>query len=98
MQDPLPLIPFPGPVDATVSIPGSKSYTNRALLIAAMADGRSVLHGALFSDPCKTGAYGCGLPTLSYSPPRRCYPHRWRHTISGSSRAGSLWHRAGACR
>ena len=50
MQDPLPLIPFPGPVDATVSIPGSKSYTNRALLIAAMADGRSVLHGALFSD------------------------------------------------
>jgi 3-phosphoshikimate 1-carboxyvinyltransferase len=39
-----------GPVDATVSLPGSKSYTNRALLLAALASGRSTLTGALFSD------------------------------------------------
>lgn len=33
-----------------VSIPGSKSITNRALLLAALAEGRSVLKGVLFSD------------------------------------------------
>lgn len=38
------------PIDATVSLPGSKSYTNRALLLAAFASGRSTLTGALFSD------------------------------------------------
>lgn len=36
------------PVD--VSVPGSKSITNRALLIAALANGKSVLKGVLFSD------------------------------------------------
>ncbi len=34
----------------TVSVPGSKSITNRALLLATLAEGRSVLEGALFSD------------------------------------------------
>lgn len=33
-----------------VEVPGSKSITNRALLMAALADGRSVLRGVLFSD------------------------------------------------
>lgn len=33
-----------------VEVPGSKSITNRALLIAAMADGTSTLKGVLFSD------------------------------------------------
>lgn len=50
MQDPLPIQPLTAPVDAVVPVPGSKSYTNRALLIAALADGHSVLRGALFSD------------------------------------------------
>lgn len=36
------------PVEAEV--PGSKSITNRALLIAALCEGTSVLHGVLFSD------------------------------------------------
>jgi 3-phosphoshikimate 1-carboxyvinyltransferase len=38
-----------GPVDAVVSLPGSKSLTNRALLLAALADGPSVLRRALRS-------------------------------------------------
>jgi 3-phosphoshikimate 1-carboxyvinyltransferase len=42
--------PLGRPVDATVELPGSKSYTNRALLIAALAEGRSVIRRALFSD------------------------------------------------
>lgn len=33
-----------------VEVPGSKSITNRALLIAALAKGKSVLRGVLFSD------------------------------------------------
>ncbi|WP_018682320.1 3-phosphoshikimate 1-carboxyvinyltransferase [Actinokineospora enzanensis] len=37
----------PAPVHATVAIPGSKSITNRALVLAALADGPSTLTGAL---------------------------------------------------
>jgi 3-phosphoshikimate 1-carboxyvinyltransferase len=39
-----------GPVDAAVGPPGSKSLTNRYLLCAALADGRSTLRGASLSD------------------------------------------------
>lgn len=38
----------------TVSVPGSKSITARALLLAALADGESTLCGAQFSKDCKT--------------------------------------------
>lgn len=38
------------PVDWVVEVPGSKSMTNRALLMAALADGRTTLRGVLFSD------------------------------------------------
>lgn len=34
----------------TVSVPGSKSLTNRALLLATLANGTSTLRGVLFSD------------------------------------------------
>src|SRR4029453_709644 len=37
-------------LDASVQIPGSKSITNRALLLAALANGVSTLSGVLFSD------------------------------------------------
>lgn len=36
--------------DWTVEVPGSKSMTNRALLMAALANGRTTLDGVLFSD------------------------------------------------
>jgi len=38
------------PFDLTLSAPGSKSLTNRALLIAALSDGPSTLDGVLFAD------------------------------------------------
>jgi len=38
------------PVSAIVEVPGSKSITNRAFLIAALAKGKTKLHGALESD------------------------------------------------
>jgi 3-phosphoshikimate 1-carboxyvinyltransferase len=50
VQDPYPIRPLDRPVDAVIPVPGSKSYTNRALIIAAMAEGRSTLRGALFSE------------------------------------------------
>lgn len=42
--------PLRTPPNATMEVPGSKSYTNRALLVAALARGDSTLTGALFSD------------------------------------------------
>lgn len=42
--------PLKGPVTLSVSVPGSKSITNRALLLAALANGTSTLKGTLFSD------------------------------------------------
>ena len=48
--DELEIVPLDGPPDATVLVPGSKSVTNRALLIAALADGRSRIRNPLFAD------------------------------------------------
>ncbi|MEU2203358.1 3-phosphoshikimate 1-carboxyvinyltransferase [Microbacterium oleivorans] len=43
--------PTPGePVHAHVTVPGSKSLTNRELVLSAIADGPSLLTGALHSD------------------------------------------------
>ncbi len=39
---------------AVVRVPGSKSITARALLLAALADGESTLYGAQLSDDCAT--------------------------------------------
>ena len=36
-----------GPVRATLRLPGSKSITNRALILAALSDSPSVLRGVL---------------------------------------------------
>ncbi len=49
LADPLPIVPFTRPVGGEVTLPGSKSITNRALLLAALADGPVTLTGALFS-------------------------------------------------
>ena len=47
------IIPLEKPIDAVVSIPGSKSYTNRALLMAALV-GKSVkIKNPLSSDDTK---------------------------------------------
>jgi 3-phosphoshikimate 1-carboxyvinyltransferase len=44
------ITPVQHPLNAIVRVPGSKSLTNRALLIAALADGPTKLTNALFSD------------------------------------------------
>jgi 3-phosphoshikimate 1-carboxyvinyltransferase len=50
LPDPLPIRPVAGPLDADVTVPGSKSITNRALVCAALAGGSSTLRGALAAD------------------------------------------------
>lgn len=42
--------PVKGPLDAVVTLPGSKSITNRALITAALADGASLLTGLLLAE------------------------------------------------
>ena len=49
-MDAVEIQPVTRPFDATVQLPGSKSYTNRALLIAALARGESTITDALASD------------------------------------------------
>ncbi len=50
LPDPYPVPVARGPVSGRVELPGSKSITNRALIIAALADGTSTLRGVLDSD------------------------------------------------
>jgi 3-phosphoshikimate 1-carboxyvinyltransferase len=46
----LEITPLKKPPDATIRVPGSKSVTNRALIIAALAEGHSRIFNPLFSD------------------------------------------------
>ena len=57
--------PVTGKIDAVVIVPGSKSYTNRALVTAALADGESTITNALFSDDTNymaTSLNALGIP------------------------------------
>lgn len=51
---PLPSVieidPLQGPVRVEITVPGSKSITNRALVLAALAEGETTLRGALWSE------------------------------------------------
>jgi 3-phosphoshikimate 1-carboxyvinyltransferase len=49
----LPIQPFTHPVSGAVVLPGSKSLTNRALLLAALGSAPVTLAGALFSEDTK---------------------------------------------
>jgi 3-phosphoshikimate 1-carboxyvinyltransferase len=44
------IVPLTQPVRAEITVPGSKSITNRALILAALADGEVTLKGALWSE------------------------------------------------
>src|ERR1700690_1859503 len=44
------IVPLDKPVRAEITVPGSKSITNRALILAALADGEVTLRGALWSE------------------------------------------------
>jgi 3-phosphoshikimate 1-carboxyvinyltransferase len=44
------IVPLTQPVRAEITVPGSKSITNRALVLAALSEGEATLHGALWSE------------------------------------------------
>jgi 3-phosphoshikimate 1-carboxyvinyltransferase len=75
-------------LDAVVRVPGSKSVTNRALLLAALADGESVLEGALHAGD--TDAFAGGLAGLGFAV-------AWEET-AGNGAAGRLRVRGAAGR
>jgi 3-phosphoshikimate 1-carboxyvinyltransferase len=50
LPDLIEIVPLDKPVRAKITVPGSKSITNRALILAALADGEVTLTGALWSD------------------------------------------------
>lgn len=50
LPDLIEIVPLTEPVQAEITVPGSKSITNRALVLAALADGEVTLKGALWSE------------------------------------------------
>ena len=50
LPDLIEIVPLAAPVRAEITVPGSKSITNRALILAALADGETILKGALWSE------------------------------------------------
>lgn len=49
IPDPYPVPPFRRPLQGSIALPGSKSLSNRALILAALAEGETTLEGLLFS-------------------------------------------------
>src|SRR3974390_145575 len=50
LPDLIEIVPIKKDFGAEITVPGSKSITNRALILAALADGETILHGALWSE------------------------------------------------
>jgi 3-phosphoshikimate 1-carboxyvinyltransferase len=50
LPDLIEIVPLDKPVRAEVTVPGSKSITNRALILAALSEGEKILQGALWSE------------------------------------------------
>src|SRR5258707_9735167 len=50
LPDLIEILPIEKPVRAEIAVPGSKSITNRALILAALGDGETILRGALWSE------------------------------------------------
>jgi 3-phosphoshikimate 1-carboxyvinyltransferase len=50
LPDLIEIVPLDKPVRAEITVPGSKSITNRALILAALAEGDVTLEGSLWSE------------------------------------------------
>ena len=77
----LPIEPFIRPAAGAVTLPGSKSLTNRALLLAALCDQPVELRGALFSED--TEIMSAALRELGIPVEANAAAHTFR--ISGSA-------------
>jgi 3-phosphoshikimate 1-carboxyvinyltransferase len=79
LPDCLEIRPLSRPIDAVISVPGSKSITNRALVLAALAEGESVLENALFSDD----SYWCSQALQRMGIPVQAEAESARYTVQG---------------
>lgn len=84
MIDPLPIQPLRGTLDASVQLPGSKSITNRALILAALAEGKTILEGALFSRDTRIMLEA--LQVLGFN----CSADESQHRIEVQGQGGSI--------
>src|ERR1035437_4929537 len=50
LPDLIEIVPLEKPVRAEITVPGSKSITNRALILAALGEGETTLQGGLWSE------------------------------------------------
>ena len=50
MSDTATIVPIDAPIDSSVSVPGSKSYANRALIIASLTKSSVTLHNVTSFD------------------------------------------------
>lgn len=50
IPDLIEIVPLQEPLRASITVPGSKSITNRALIAAALSTGKTILPGALWSE------------------------------------------------
>lgn len=82
-SDEIEITPLTRPIQARVALPGSKSITNRAMLLAAMAQGRSIIDAALLSDDTRYMAEA--LRTLGFGV--EIEPKIQRITIDGQGGA-----------
>src|SRR5688572_14960036 len=73
------ITPIDHPLQGSVRVPGSKSLTNRVLLIAALADGTTRLTNALFSDDSRYFAEA--LRTLGFDV--QLDPEKAEMTVTG---------------
>src|SRR3954464_13268425 len=76
--------PFTAPFRAKITPPGSKSLTNRALVLAALAEGPCTLSNVLFADDTHV-MLDC-LTTLGFAP----QIDRASNTVSLTGRAGVI--------
>ena len=91
LPDLIEIVPLAGPVQAHVTVPGSKSITNRALILAALAKGETTLSGALWSEDTRImvaalQSMGFGV-TVADDPAESC-----NRTITVRGKGGRIPH------
>src|SRR3989449_5865362 len=76
LPDLIEIVPLDKPVHAEITVPGSKSVTNRALVLAALAEGETTLRGGLWSEDTQVmveNLQRLGFPvTIAEDPAESC--------------------------
>jgi len=89
LPDLIEIVPLDKPVRAEITVPGSKSITNRALILAALVEGKTTLRGALWSED--TQVMTEGLRTLGFTVHVEVDPEEFcNRTITVAGQGGKI--------